>query len=161
MTNLRELEKKYEELGEEIEKLKKEQDVDISKDPIFLLSTEEYGKYEHKIPCVNTWWWLRSPGEISGDVAIVNNSGLISGLGIGVKYGGNAVRPAVRLDRCFKYDKNKIIYCGVTWVQIDKDLYIAEVPITFRRFDKKSNNYATSEIRKFLLDWYEERVGWK
>lgn len=39
---------------------------------------------------------------------------------------------------------------------IDKDLAIAEVPIAFRRFSKKSNNYEISEMRKYLLEWIEE-----
>lgn len=164
MKNLKELEKKYEELGKEIENLKKEQEQenDISKDPIFLLSIEEYKKYRNKIPPINTWWWLRSPASASlfpNDITVISCNGFVEGLSINVRCSSTAIRPALRLNQrlCFRYDKNKIIYCGITWVEIDEGLYIAEVPIDFRRFDESSDDYTTSEIRKFLLGWYKKR----
>lgn len=63
------------------------------------------------------------------------------------------IRPALKIGGV----RNKIVFNGVTWVKIDKDLYISELPIDFRRFDEESNDYETSEVRKFLLHWLEER----
>lgn len=165
MNNLKELEKKYEELGKAIEKLKRERANDISKDPIFLLSAEEYKKYKDKIPQINCGWWLRSPGASFACTALVDANGFISNFGIGIKYDGEAVRPVLKIPnlkyfKAIKVDETHIFFCGITWVKIDEDLYIAEVPITFIRFDENSNDYTESEIRKFLLDWYETRKTW-
>ena len=174
MNNLRELEKQYEELGKEIERLKKEQEpARFKDDPIFLLSEEEYEKYKDKIPKIGCWWWLRSPSMDSGRAVNVNYVGSLSVLGYDVACDG-AVRPALRtsnlkLGKEFKSTKPPVfvmdeqrsvwllVFNGVTWVQIDDGLYISELPIDFRRFDEKSNNYETSEVRKFLLYWFEER----
>lgn len=164
MSNLKELEKKYEELGEEIERLKREERKDgVCTDCIFLLSTEEYEKYKDKIPQISYWWWLRSRGHRPNGPAVVDYDGdiYLEGMSIRVKYGG--VRPALRLspdEWAFEYLQDRLNYCGITWIKIDSGLYISEVPITFRHFDEKDNNYATSEIRQFLLDWYTERNEW-
>jgi hypothetical protein len=163
MSNLKELEKKYEELGEEIERLKREERKDgVCTDCIFLLSTEEYEKYKDKIPDINCWWWLRSPTYRFGRAATVNCDGSVSDYGDYVGYNNGAVRPALRCipGQEWKVADSRIFRCGMTWIKIDENLYIAEVPITFRRFDGDSNNYQTSEIRQFLLNWCEERASW-
>ena len=159
MSDLKELKKKYRELGKEIKRLEEKQS--IENDPIFLLSTEEYEKYKDKIPQINCWWWLRSPGTNSSNYAAnVFYDGSVDYYGHFVNYGyGAAVRPALRIARPEKYNIQigmKIIRYDFPWIVIDKDLAIAEVPIAFRRFSKKSNNYENSEIRKFLLEWFEE-----
>ena len=171
MNNLKNLEKKYEELGKEIEKLKKEEAnyVGFMNDPIFLLSTEEYERYKAKIPPMFCWWWLRSLGYDSNLVAFVNYDGAVPRRGCGVNGNGGVVRPALNISNlkigkelkpCKPpvFVKNKLVFNGVTWVQIDDGLYISELPIAFRRFDAESNNYENSEIRKFLLDWFEDRL---
>ena len=161
MNNLKELEKKYEELGKEIERLKGEK-VGYSDDPIFLLSIEEYEKYKDKIPRVNCFWWLRSKGGSPINAASVNHCGSIDETGYIVTYDYRGVRPALKVDpnKYYHTDKSHIIRCGITWIKIDDGLYIAENPITFRRFDDQDNEYAISDIRGFLLDWYEERKSW-
>lgn len=158
MNNLKELEKKYEELGKEIERLKKEQEtVGFKNDSIFLLSKEEYERYKDKIPKITCWWWTRSGGNGSCSVAFVDcdDSGYYKG-GICASLDSGAVRPALKISDYYAHS-GKIVFNGVTWVRIDKDLYISELPIDFRRFDSTSNNYETSEVRKFLLYWFEER----
>lgn len=165
MSDLKELEKKYEELGEEIERLKEEEKKKkdgVCADCIFLLSTEEYEKYKSKIPDINCWWWLRSPGYYSNYAAYVSGDSVYdNGRYVSNSYG--AVRPALRIipgQWRLTDTNNRIFRCGMIWIEIDEDLYIAEVPITFRRFDEKSNNYQASEIRQFLLNWCEERANW-
>ena len=161
MNKLNELKKKYEELGKEIEKLEKEesQKVGFQNDPIFLLSVEEYEKYMKKIPQINCWWWLRSPGYYSYSAAGVYLDGSVYDCGLSVYSSNNAVRPALKpfsgLD-----GRERIIYCGVTWIKIDKNLYIAEVPIMFNKFGEDNNDYETSEVREKLIKWYNERQHW-
>lgn len=163
MSDLKELEKKYEELGEEIERLKEEEKKKkdgVCADCIFLLSTEEYEKYKDKIPHINSWWWLRSPSSSSTRAAYISIDGNATKYGASVNY-IRAIRPALRcIAGQWKVADNRIFRCGMTWIKIDENLYIAEVPIAFRRFDGDSNNYQTSEIRQFLLNWCEERANW-
>ena len=129
-------------------------------DEIFLLSAEEYEKYKPNIPYIRCWWWMRSPGYNSDCAALVNYDGSVCNSGNYVNINSDAVRPALRIsnlessnltvgDRFVKYD--------FPWIKIDDNLAIAEVPIAFHRFDEKSNDYKTSEIRKFLLNWINER----
>ena len=166
MKNLKELEKKYEELGKEIEKLKKEKQYKTKDSPIDLLSIEEYNKYKRYIPLLRSWWWLRSPGSNPFSVAAVNCIGDVYDRGDGIR-SDNAVRPVLKIKPEFKYsdhlkylDDKLLVYCGVTWIKIDKDLYISEMPIEFREFDSESTDYKTSEVRKYLLNWYKERKYW-
>ena len=135
--------------------------VGFGDDPIFLLSKEEYEKYKDRIPQIKCWWWLRSPGDLSNYAADVHRDGSADHGGDIVYISGFAVRPALRISNLKSFNsggKNKIVFNGVTWVKIDENLYISELPIDFRRFDSTSNIYETSEIRKFLLNWLEERV---
>ena len=168
MNKLAELEKKYEELGKEIEKLKlaeAESKVGFEDDCIFLLSIDEYKKYKNKIPHMNCWWWLRSPGHIFNRAASVYIDGSFISYGFNVRDDqSNGVRPALKIKdhtaiKC-KDGACRIIYCGVTWVQIDENLYISEVPVMFNRFDEDDNNYETSEVRKKLLEWFDNRQSW-
>lgn len=162
MNDLKELEKKYKELGEEIQKLKKGEQ-DVQNDPIFLLSVEEYAKYKKKIPPVNCCWWLRSPGKSHSNAVDVSSDHSIYNSGSYVRFDQSGVRPVLRLDPeewFFEYLQDRMVLCGVTWIEIDSGLYISEVPIAFRRFDEKDNNYQTSEIRQFLINWYAERQNW-
>ena len=127
-------------------------------DKIYLLSIEEYEKYKNVIPRINSWWWLRSPGYGSFSIAIVNSVGSVDDFGYFVDRDIYGVRPAL----CLESDDLPIIgtrknYFDFPWVLIDKDLWIAEVPVGFWRFDEKSNDYEKSEIRKKLIEWYDSR----
>lgn len=162
---LAELEKKYEELGKEIERLKKAP-VGFNGDPIFLLSIDEYEKYENDIPIIKEWWWLRSPGDCQNHAALVLNIGSVYYRGDYVFDDENVVvRPALKISNLksvnLKFVKDGyLVYCGITWKKIGNDLYIAENPIACRRFDVISNDYESSEIRQFLRIWHEERKNW-
>ena len=127
-------------------------------DNIFLLSIEEYEKYKERIPQINCWWWLRSKGDYSVYVASVNYDGSICYAGDDASGNDHGVRPALKIPYSEEREiGRRLIIFDFPWITIDKDLAIAEVPIAFRRFDKKSNNYEKSEIRQFLLDWMESR----
>lgn len=131
-------------------------------DRIFLLSVEEYEKYKNLIPIICKWWWLRSPGDGGFDYAVsVNCYGDVKSRGNYVFDDCDAVRPALYFSFTSYDPGDKFIYCGITWVVLDKNLAIAEVPITFNRFDKNDNNYETSEVRQLLLEWYMHRKNFK
>lgn len=126
---------------------------------INLLSAEEYEKYKDKIPHINCWWWLRSPGINSSIAAGVHYDGSVFYHGGSVYSAvGAAVRPVLRISDGRKYKiGERVMYYNFPWIIIDKNLAIAEVPIAFHRFDEKSNDYENSEIKKFLNNWLERR----
>ncbi|MCL2047964.1 MAG: DUF6273 domain-containing protein [Defluviitaleaceae bacterium] len=45
-----------------------------------------------------SWWWLRSPGDVSSDAACVSTDGQVYVSGIYCYYGGGGVRPALWLN---------------------------------------------------------------
>lgn len=126
-------------------------------DRIFLLSVEEYNHYKDKIPEINCWWWLRSPGYNSIRAADVNYDGSVSSNGDRVNYDDGAVRPTLYFNSTNFDIGDRFVFLGVTWIVLDKNLAIAEMPITFSRFDKETNDYEKSEVRQYLLNWFEER----
>ena len=144
----------------------------VDDDEIFLLSSEEYNKYKSNIPLINAWWWLRSPdnsSDYSDLVAFVCEDGSAFNYGSRVSRSNGTVRPAIRLTNheplgvgakyrdCVYHVGDRFIKYNFPWIVIDDNLAIAEVPIAFRRFDKESTDYGHSEIRRFLLDWKENR----
>lgn len=66
---------------------------------LFLLSEDEYKKYLNKIPRVNSYWWLRSPGCNAIRASYVFPDGSVSGNGNSVNNANGGVRPALRLRR--------------------------------------------------------------
>lgn len=125
---------------------------------INLLSAEEYEKYEDRIPRINCWWWLRSPGDLSNHVACVRTNGSVCNLGNYIDGDAIAVRPALKISDGRKYRiGERVMFYYFPQIIIDEDLAIAEVPIDFCSFDKKSNDYENSKIKKFLNDWLERR----
>lgn len=127
-------------------------------DEIFLPSIEEYEKYKDVIPHINTWWWLRSPGNPQGSATYVDYGGSVGSVGYSVSTDIVCVRPMIHLPtNIIASIGDKIYLYSFPWVVIDEHLAIAEVPIGFEKFDDGSNNYEESYIRKFLLDWLKER----
>lgn len=112
------------------------------------------------MPTIPHQWWLRAPCYYFYAYVIRDSS--VSHCGYCVNDNHIAVRPALNL----KYlEENldihgfadKFIWGGATWIKVDADIAIAEMPIFFGRFDEKLNNYMKSEIRQKLLEWFEAR----
>lgn len=130
-------------------------------DAIFLLSKDEYEKYEKSIPKLNINWWLRSPGINQCNAAGVINEGCIAYFLVGNI--SICVRPALYLDKVKidGYEENRFVYCGITWIKIDDNVAISELPIGKQSFNKSINNdYENSDIRIWLLNWYEKRKNY-
>lgn len=144
----------------------------VKNDKIFLLSVAEYWRLRENIPLINCWWWLRSPGSDSCSAVDVRDDGSVCLNGCNVHDGSGAVRPALKISN-LESSKLEIgarfVAYDFPWIKISEDLAIAEVPISFRRFNQvsrdhngvleESNDYETSDIRRFLLDWGAERAG--
>ena len=141
-------------------------DIGYKSDEIFLLSIEEYEHYKNKIPHENCWWWLRSPGHHQLLAAGVNGVGSVSYGGDNVHVNLYAVRPALKYSilesQIIKstIHKDRFLFNEFPFRMIDaeKKIAIAEVPITFDKFDKESNDYETSYIRSKILAWFKTGV---
>lgn len=141
-------------------------DIGYKDDDIFLLAVEECEHYKNEIPHENWWWWLRSPGKHQHSAADVYYDGSVFCSGYYVVYNYSAVRPALKYSNL----ESQIIECTIhkdhflfhefpfRIIDAEKKIAIAEVPITFDMFDKESNDYETSYIRRKLLDWFETGV---
>lgn len=135
-------------------------------DRIFLLSADEAVKLPSEFLKSNNWWWLRTSGYDNELVAVVTEYGKVL-RSAKLAYNTNGgVRPAIRFDRheeiltLNRTNGGYYKYLGKKWIDITD--YIGfpcllkkksfEAP---SRFDATTNSYAISEIRKWLLDWYE------
>ena len=141
-------------------------DIGYKDDDIFLLSKEEYEYYEDKIPHENCWWWLRSPGPNQHDAALVFYDGSVIYGGRSVVRDYCAVRPALKysnlesqiIQSCLHKDRFLFREFPFRIIDAENKIAIAEVPITFDKFDKESNDYETSYIRRKLLAWFKTGV---
>lgn len=129
-------------------------------DKIFLLSVEEYEKHKDAISCIPCMWWVLERENDSWHAALVESVGDIFSYADSIGHMNCAVRPALRLKSTNLEIGARFVEADFPWVVIGDGLAIAEMPIAFHRYDAnaKKNSYETSEIRQFLLDWYEERT---
>lgn len=125
-------------------------------DVIYLLSEKEYWKYKKNITNINWFWWLSSKVVEENNALVVCSNGSTTYSFVDDKTVG--IRPVLNLNEAeIEVSGDLFVYCGVTWMKIAEELAISELPIGFQMFDLESNNYETSEVRKWLLKWYEER----
>ena len=143
--------------AEEVEKLPKElRQCEVPKNFI---------GYELDRKC---WWWLRSPGYGSSMVMPVDCAGSVR------DYGHNAdchhgVRPALQnltCDEITQMSKTKdgyIKFLGTKWIDISE--YLGYSCLLKKkclkkphRFDKDSNDYETSEIKKIIEKWLGKKI---
>lgn len=71
----------------------------ILNDFIFLLSEDEYFKYDLNIKNIEKSWWLRSQGKYASYTKIVNYDGSVGRGGLYVANDTVGVRPAIILKR--------------------------------------------------------------
>lgn len=138
-------------------------DIGYKDDDLFLLSKEEYEHYKRMIPHENYWWWVRSSGYNQYFAAAVDIDGSVRYRGHNVHRDDGAVRPALKYSNLesqiiqSRLHKDRFLFQEFPFRIIDEDnkIAIAEVPIAFDKFDKESNDYETSGIRRKLLKWFE------
>lgn len=157
------------------------------KDKIFLLSAEEAKTLPEVLLESNHWWWLRSSGFVNIIAGAVNNTKIYPDSAKYVFDNDGGVRPALRFDTHeeilnllannpnIRYYKNikdlktKSIFCiaiykylGEKWIDITAFVgfpcLLKKKPFKkTRRFDPDSHEYERSEIRQWLLDWYNNK----
>ena len=123
---------------------------------ITLLTKEEYERYKERIPLVRDVWWLRSPGHYDDRASIVLDDGYVNINGYSVDYFLVAVRPALKSELLTLPIGTAFIALGNRWIVVDDGVAISQDVITHRRYDAESNNWETSELREWLIEWAKE-----
>lgn len=137
-------------------------DIGYKDDDLFLLAIKEYEHYKNKIPPENCEWWLRNFGPRQNR-AVFHCYGYVVDVVVSVFI---AVRPALKYSNLESQiikstiHKDRFLFHEFPFRIIDAEnkIAIAEVPITFDKFDKESNDYETSYIRRKLLAWFKTGV---
>ena len=100
-----------------------------------------------------SWWWLRSPGDYQDYAVDVDEDGFVYACGGIVNGYGVGVRPALRIDN-LESTNLKIgdeFYIGEQQFKIiSYYLALCNSIVGYTRFDAKSNDYETSEIKAYV-----------
>lgn len=140
---------------------------------ITLLSIEEAKKLPKSILAIDTWWWLRSPGNDVFPVAAaqVDRSGRIELDGTRVD-GTFAVRPALKISNLSNLKIGDVVEClGMKWYYVGKgedgDNLILSVEVIGEHCfnavwevwkDSVVNEFEGSDIQEYLNDWLEWKM---
>lgn len=129
---------------------------------ITLLTIEQAERLPRELLACGEWWWLRSPGSIQYDAAIVATDGSVYHGGDDVSNDLDCVRPAFVIPGLDSkiYDKVHIggyrytfdgdYIGGCVCTVVDKDLVLADDVVCYHRFDAKSNDWNKSELKAFI-----------
>lgn len=143
-------------------KVKKEQEIQTK--GITLLSSEEFEELESRIPPLNhTHWWLRSPGFDDRKAAFV--LGAIGYVGdfeynVSEEFG---VRPALILEPSNFNIGDNFEFGNHIFMVISEKYALCDDSIGNHCFRedwkaKDANNYETSDVKKYIEDWYEKAL---
>jgi hypothetical protein len=125
---------------------------------IYLLSTTEAEKLPIWVRANGTFWWLCSPGDNSEWAAAVYGTGIVDGEGFFIGDHRFGIRPALKaksLDAMnFKVGEVVEVFHRMAQYIGNNSVLLCE-NIGDGIFDRESNNYKKSEIRKVVELWLE------
>ncbi len=132
---------------------------------VTLLSTDEVKSAENNISGISAstegGWWLRSPGYFVDVAAYVHYDGDVCDEGTPVNR-NLGVRPALRIDNLASNDLqigDKIEVADHTWTVVLDDMALCDDIVAHSPFNKRresENNYASSDIKRFVGNWARE-----
>ena len=127
---------------------------------ITLLSEEEWEKAKEikSVPKYTSWWWLRSHGNYSNSAMDVYGNGDINYSGAYVGDTDDCVRPAFKIPNLKLEIGSKVFVENTLCTVIDDDFVLSDKTVCRHRFDSKSNDYETSEIKQFINSYQFERM---
>lgn len=121
------------------------------------MSIEEAEKLSIDILKYEGWWWLRSPGYFQNIVDAVNCDGSIYCFGYPVRIDHGYVRPALLIQNL----ESSNFKIGDTFTFREKQFKIILEGLAFcledigrSCFSGNSSDYETSEIKKYVDDWF-------
>lgn len=128
---------------------------------VTLLSIEEAIKIPKEIQKAECSWWLRSPGISDRLVAFVfGDYGYVYAFGsnIGLELG---VRPALKLKSSHLKSGDSFSYRGYDWDMITDDMALCKTIVGECAFREDcgaadANEYESSDIKKWLVNWWKE-----
>lgn len=109
-----------------------------------------------------SWWWLRSPGFYQNLTAFVRSDSSVDAYGFYVRGGRGGVRPALKIENLVSANlkiRDEFYIGGQRFTIISGHLAFCESTIGHMRFDAMNNDYETSEIKKYVDDWFAETVS--
>ncbi len=130
--------------------------MEILKDNIIevtLLSLEDFNKNKSVIPTVQAWWWLKTSGAYSNKAAYVFIDGDAYAQGYDVSKDKADIRPLFVLDSEIsnKLTMGEKVNIGkFTATVLANGNCLLDDIVCNHRFDEKSGNYTTSEIKEFI-----------
>jgi len=132
------------------------EEIDIEVTDISLLTVEEAERLPENIREYEDWWWLRTPGISSHYAAFVHFDGPVSILGAGVTHVNVGVRPALTISNLEDLGVrvgDTIIIQDKKYVVVSDNKVLYNDDAVYHRFDKDSNDYEKSEIKKIVDGW--------
>lgn len=135
--------------------------IEIEIEGITLLSLEEAKQVPVEKLAIGKWWWLRSPGNISAFAAGVDEVGSVDTYGRYVLYADYVVRPALKISNPESANieiGDRFDALGYTWTYVLDGIALCNRGIGYHKFDKASNVWETSELKKWLEDWFSKKM---
>lgn len=120
---------------------------------VSLLSLDSFNDNKTLIPSIQAWWWLKTKGAYSNKAAYVFIDGDAYAEGYDVDKDRADVRPLIYIDpliaETLKAGQKVEIGKYTATVMIDRSCLLDEC-VCKHRFDEKSGNYESSEIKDFI-----------
>ena len=123
-----------------------------------ILSTLEASKFLTKESReYKTSMWLRNPGHHDKFACYVDFFGTVSYSG-GSIYDADGIRPALQICNLGSFNVGDIFSIGEYYFKIISPelAWLYKQDIGFDIFDKESNNYETSHVKRVVDAWFEE-----
>lgn len=117
---------------------------------ITLLTIEQAERLTSKQLERDYWWWLRSPGSFQDPAACVFNDGSIYYSGICVSFDDVCVRPVFIIPNLNLKIGDKIQVENCMCTIIEENLAFAENGVCKHFFDYETNNWETSELKRYI-----------
>ena len=135
------------------------ENIDLNIEEVTLLSEEEYVESKDNIPFWGERWWLRAPGNTQNNAVYVYTDGSLYGTYVNNQ--NVVVRPALiisNLKYCHLSVGNQFKVANRTWTVISNTIALCDGSIGKQCFNLKikeenSNNYETSDIKKYVDEW--------
>ena len=141
-----------------------EQAIDLNIKEVTLLTKEQYEQYKEKIPPIEDWYWLKTPGEYMLDVAFVYKDGNVYFFDVNHSSGG--LRPVFELTEATENlaAEDIVKFAGYDWTMLTDKIGICNEIIDQIAFNEdwlkeNANSYEDSDIKSRLDKWAKDNIG--
>lgn len=126
---------------------------------VTLLTAAEYKDYEHNIPPVRDWFWLKSSSVDAFVVDVVDRNRFVGCCFVDSPDG--MIRPVIKLENTVSIGEEYDVK-GTMFVAISKDMLLCKDKIGYCCFRKNfeaedANVYEKSDVKNYIDDWAKEK----